>query len=396
MLDYVLIIVVCILGLVLFGILLFLWKRVQQAKPSQPLCSIHICGTKLKTADQIRNDEVEDYIRHTAQAELLHFKILLLGAGESGKSTVVKQLNAIHKIKLDDTQLETYAAKIHNNTAQCMSALITAAEGFGLKFDDNDLKERIERIQDFVSIPSIRRFPPQLGQDVSILWKHPHIQAAYSRRNEFWLLDAASYYFANVERFSEDDYMPSEEDIIMARVRTTGIITTNFESPPVRFSVVDVGGQRNERKKWIHCFDDVKAILFLVSLAGYDQVMFEDSTKNRMHEELELFEQVTHYEIFKNTPIFLLLNKKDLFESMIQQKDLSTCFPEYKGGKDTTIALEFVKEKFQSKTSSQPLHVEYIAARYRPDVRDAFQIITNFLVDRDKKVISKATNKQKS
>jgi len=131
----------------------------------------------------------------------------------------------------------------------------------------------------------------------------------------FWLLDAASYYFANVERFLEDDYMPTEEDIIMARVRTTGIITTKFENPPVNFSVVDVGGQRNERKKWINCFDDVKAILFLVSLAGYDQVMFEDSTKNRMHEELELFDQITHYEIFKNTPIFLLLNKKRSFRN---------------------------------------------------------------------------------
>jgi len=396
MLDIVLIVVVCILGLILFGILLFLWKRVQQVNPNQSLCSIKICGRNEKTADEIRNAEIDDYLRQAAQTELLHFKILLLGAGECGKSTVVKQLNTIHKMKLDDAQLDIYAANIHNNTAQCMSALITAAETFGLKFEENELKERIERIQDFISIPSIRRFPPQLGQDIITLWKHPHIQAAYARRNEFWLLDAASYYFANVERFLEDDYMPTEEDIIMARVRTTGIITTEFENPPVNFSVVDVGGQRNERKKWINCFDDVKAILFLVSLAGYDQVMFEDSTKNRMHEELELFDQITHYDIFKNTPIFLLLNKKDLFETMIQQKDLSTCFTEYKGGNDVKAALEFVKEKFRSKSGNQPLHVEYIAARYKPDVKAAFQNLTNFLVDRDKKIISKASNKQKS
>jgi hypothetical protein len=48
--------------------------------------------------------------------------------------------------------------------------------------------------------------------------------------------------------------------------------------------VVDVGGQRSERKKWIHCFDDVKAIVFVVSLAGYNQVLFEDEEMNRMHE----------------------------------------------------------------------------------------------------------------
>ena len=40
---------------------------------------------------------------------------------------------------------------------------------------------------------------------------------------------------------------------------------------PCYFLVVDVGGQRSERRKWIHCFDDVRAIIFLEGLAGYNQ-----------------------------------------------------------------------------------------------------------------------------
>lgn len=48
-----------------------------------------------------------------------------------------------------------------------------------------------------------------------------------------------------------------------------------------KFSVVDVGGQRSERRKWIHCFDDVKAIIFVVALSGYNQVLFEDTNVNR-------------------------------------------------------------------------------------------------------------------
>jgi hypothetical protein len=39
--------------------------------------------------------------------------------------------------------------------------------------------------------------------------------------------------------------------------------------------MVDVGGQRGERSKWIHCFDNVCSILFLVALSEYDQVLAE-------------------------------------------------------------------------------------------------------------------------
>jgi GTPase SAR1 family protein len=73
-------------------------------------------------------------------------------------------------------------------------------------------------------------------------------------------------------------------------------------------------------------FDDVRAILFIVNLAGYNQVLFEDNSKNRIEEELELFEKVAHNPIFAETPIFLFLNKKDLFESMIKETDLKVIF----------------------------------------------------------------------
>ena len=63
-----------------------------------------------------------------------------------------------------------------------------------------------------------------------------------------------------------------QEDVVLTRVITSGVGTIEIGEPPYKYTVVDVGGQRNERKKWLHCFDDVKAVVFLVSLAGYNQV----------------------------------------------------------------------------------------------------------------------------
>jgi guanine nucleotide-binding protein G(t) subunit alpha 3 len=89
-----------------------------------------------------------------------------------------------------------------------------------------------------------------------------------------------------------------QEDVLYARVRTMGIVETEFS--PVGetkkrgelYKLFDVGGQRNERRKWIHLFDGVTAVIFCAALSEYDQTLFEDESTNRMIETKELFEWV--------------------------------------------------------------------------------------------------------
>lgn len=93
----------------------------------------------------------------------------------------------------------------------------------------------------------------------------------------------------------------------------------------------DVGGQRSERKKWIHCFEGVTAIIFCVALSGYDLVLAEDEEMNRMIESMKLFDSICNSKWFVETSIILFLNKKDLFEEKINRSPLTICFPEYTG-----------------------------------------------------------------
>ena len=62
------------------------------------------------------------------------------------------------------------------------------------------------------------------------------------------------------------------------------------------FHVYDVGGQRNERGKWIHLFANVTAIVFLAAISAFDQVLFEDESVNRVEEALNLFESILNCE----------------------------------------------------------------------------------------------------
>lgn len=111
-------------------------------------------------------------------------------------------------------------------------------------------------------------------------------------------------------------------------------------------SMFDVGGQRSERKKWIHCFEAVNSIIFCVSLSEYDQVLLEESRQNRMMESLVLFESVVNSRWFLRTTIILFLNKIDIFRQKIKKIPLKRYFPDYKGGTDANEAARYILERF--------------------------------------------------
>lgn len=97
----------------------------------------------------------------------------------------------------------------------------------------------------------------------------------YTRERRYFLLTLCSY-MQDVERLFEKDYVPGDQDILRARLRTTGISETVFDTGNLTFKMFDVGGQRSERKKWIHVFDNVQVVLFLVAISGFDHVLVED------------------------------------------------------------------------------------------------------------------------
>lgn len=85
-------------------------------------------------------------------------------------------------------------------------------------------------------------------------------------------------YFDSIDRIGDINYVPTDQDVLRSRVKTTGITETTFVIGELTYRMFDVGGQRSERKKWIHCFENVTAIIFLVAISEYDQVLIEDET----------------------------------------------------------------------------------------------------------------------
>ena len=107
-----------------------------------------------------------------------------------------------------------------------------------------------------------------------------------------------------IDRISELGYVPSHDDILRAHVRTLGgIVEEAYIRDRVNFEMYDVGGQRNNRKKWIHCFEHVDAIIFVVDLSDYDVIRASglpstntlDPSSQNKHLPRELLLKITEF-----------------------------------------------------------------------------------------------------
>ena len=138
-------------------------------------------------------------------------------------------------------------------------------------------------------------------------------------------------FYENLDRVFASEYIPTNQDILRCRLKTVGIVETSFHLGPLTYRMFDVGGQRSERKKWIHCFEDVTAVLFLVAISGYDQCLVEDKDANQMQEALLLFDSICNSQWFVNTSMILFLNKIDIFKEKIKYSRVKKYFPDYQG-----------------------------------------------------------------
>jgi len=136
--------------------------------------------------------------------------------------------------------------------------------------------------------------------------------------------------------------------VLHARARTSGITEFSFVLEKLNFTIIDVGGQRSERRKWIHCFQDVTAVLYCVALSEYDQQLFEDALVNRMHESLQLWTDIVNGSWFVKTAMIVFLNKVDLFREKLKRVPLGVCFPEYQGENSYENAASYIQEKFRN------------------------------------------------
>ncbi|CAK1546106.1 unnamed protein product [Leptosia nina] len=292
------------------------------------------------------NQEIERQLRKDKRDARRELKLLLLGTGESGKSTFIKQMRIIHGSGYSDEDKRGFIKLVYQNIFMAMQSMIRAMDLLKIQYGNPSNGEQAELIA-AIDFESVTTFESPYVEAIKGLWADSGIQECYDRRREYQLTDSAKYYLQEIDRVAAPNYLPTEQDILRVRVPTTGIIEYPFDLEEIRFRMVDVGGQRSERRKWIHCFENVTSIIFLVALSEYDQILFESENENRMEESKALFKTIITYPWFQHSSVILFLNKKDLLEEKIMYSHLVDYFPEFDGlQRDASAAREFILRMF--------------------------------------------------
>lgn len=277
------------------------------------------CGGSGKTEEDKKNAQVDAENQQSMRQEKEKVKLLLLGAGESGKSTIFKQMKIMYGVmSAEETNKMTNV--VYFNTIEGMKAIVAQLNAWGLA-QTVSAKDALATVS---NCPITAPIDMALGAALKALWEDPAIRAVWDRRAEFQVVDSVHYFFEKLSSIMQPEYQADVSDVLHTRVRTSGVVTQRYVIDGATFEMYDVGGQRNERKKWIHCFDDVNAVIFVAALSEFNQKLFEDATKNRMEEALQLFAEQCKSPYFKDSSMILFLNKKDLFEEKIKTIDISS------------------------------------------------------------------------
>jgi len=234
-------------------------------------------------------------------------------------------MQILHTKGFTEDKLRSAIPLLRNNAIDTIKILITACRDWTIEFTPEE-QEQAEVIMLAVTLNE------PLAQHISVIWNSIAVQKAYQQHHRIQLPGGASttdYYMEHVQRFAHEDFMPNIADMLRVKFKTIGIAETNFHVNGAEFLMVDVGGQRSERKKWLCCFNDVSAVIYLVALNEYDMLMEEDDKTNRMEESLKLFQKLSGSQWLRDIPMILFLNKSDVFETKIQTHPLNLCFQDF-------------------------------------------------------------------
>ncbi|KAF9444169.1 heterotrimeric G-protein alpha subunit, GPA3-like protein [Macrolepiota fuliginosa MF-IS2] len=317
------------------------------------------------------------------------YKVLLLGGGESGKSTLVKRMKIVHQGGITRDELLEYRRIIYQNIVELAQSVAIYMRKTGVECKELSNQLFMEKILSYNSrlfdgFGTNVYFPPDMTKAISHFVMDSVVsKVVEDHMNGSSTLDSPMYFLNNIIRIGAPGYVPTEADVLRARSKNEGITETRFSRGHLSISVIAVNNQRSKHEKWLHLFESVTSVIFCAGLSDYDRVVFKGPGKSQtmMQESLRLFEFVVNSRWFIRTKVILYLTKFDLFKAKIGEVPLAKYFEEYTGGADVNKATKHILWKFMQCNRTRlsiPSHFTQIQDTI--DVRPMFAAVSEWIL----------------
>lgn len=331
---------------------------------------------------------IDNSIQDAQQADDHKVKLLLLGPGESGKSTIFKQMRILYGAQRSEDEIRMYGVVVRSNVIIAMRKLITHMQTLELEDklseeqaegDQMSCKRAFDLLIKFIIEGDCSYDDPELmlpdegdwvgkskkagigpnndaklflriWKAIKIVWESPQMKDVWEKRSEVNVIDSHKEFLEDIPRIADTTFKPTTHDILLARLKSTEVIMEKYKIDGIQFEMYDVGGQRSERRRWFGCFDNVDAVIFVAALSEYDQNCTESRRTNRMSEALELFRSISNNRSFHQKSVLLFLNKKDIFAEKIMYSKIADQpnFSDYDGPpQDFNAGVMYFMQKFK-------------------------------------------------
>ncbi|XP_078670018.1 guanine nucleotide-binding protein G(t) subunit alpha-2-like isoform X2 [Branchiostoma floridae x Branchiostoma belcheri] len=341
----------------------------------------------------LRSRTIDAELNEERKKKQREVQLLTLGSAGSGKSTFSKQLRVLYGDGFPEAERVKLRPNVYSNVRVAIKRLVRAMEKLGIQFEKEESKNSLCFLAGVFRrecwnaalglarccLRGLQWLDPEMGDDsqdlsenlvsvengqhcyelcaddklsleetvaIRALWQDKGVQDAWEQRHLYHLAESAKYFLDNIDQISTETYIPSVQDILYIRLPTTAIEEHEFSVNGLTYRVIDVAGQKSQRKKWIHFFEGVTAVLFFTALSGFNELMDDDDKVNCLHDSLDLFRDLAYNKWLEQTDFILFLNKHDLFVEKLKTTSIKSCFPHYDGPNTPEDCTDFIQGEF--------------------------------------------------
>nr|XP_060616218.1 guanine nucleotide-binding protein G(s) subunit alpha-like [Anolis sagrei ordinatus] len=272
------------------------------------------------------HEKIEKQLEKDKQVFQTTHRLLLMGLEGSGKNTVLKQMKILHGDGFSAEERKMRTQDIKNNIREAIETIVRAMGRLEppVELANPENQFRIDYILNVSSQPDFD-FPPEFYEHTKALWQDEGVKACFERSHLYCLIGCAQYFLDKLDIIKQEEYTPSDQDLLRCNFRPSRIPEAKFQVGKVYLHLFLFYGIQH-RQRWVHHFDNLTAILFMVDSSSYNlrTIPWMDEA-NKLKEELQIFNYVLCNREMKmlfspwlQTMTFIVfLNKQDLLAEKV-------------------------------------------------------------------------------